>query len=112
MRMKMKWQKALGGIALASLLVGASAGAFAQDRDYDTWDTDRSGGVDYNEWSNNYDYNSTYSNWDTDRDGALTSDEWGQGMYNTYDRDRDGMLSEEEYDRFDRDTRDDGWRAN
>ncbi|MEH6671905.1 hypothetical protein [Halopseudomonas sp.] len=106
MQMKMNWQKVLGGIALASALAGASATASA---DYEAWDTDGDGFIEYSEWDAGYDYDPLYTTWDTDGDGMLTDDEWGTGLYNSYDADNDGVWSEEENAHFMDDAGEEGW---
>jgi len=107
--MNTKWQKTVGGIALATALAGGSAMTYAAETDYNTWDADKSGSVDYNEWGTRFDNDGMFSRWDADRDGMLTNDEYGQGVYNTYDRDKSGDWNEDEYNRFRDDSGDGGW---
>lgn len=107
--MNTKWQKAVGGIALATALVGGSTLAYAADMDYNTWDADKSGALDYNEWNAGFDNDTLFSRWDTDKDGTLSDDEYGQGLYNSYDRDKSGDWNEDEYNMFRDDAGDEGW---
>ena len=107
--MNIKWQKTVGGLAVAAALAGGSVMAYAADMDYNAWDADRSGSVDYNEWGTRFDNDGMFSRWDADRDGVLTNDEYGQGVYNTYDRDKSGDWNEDEYNRFRDDSDNEGW---
>ena len=107
--MNMKWQKAVGGIALAAALAGGSAMTYAADMDYNTWDAEKSGSVDYNVWDTGFDNQGMFSRWDADRNGTLSDEEYGQGVYNSYDRDKSGDWNEEEYNRFRDDAGDEGW---
>ena len=107
--MNTKWQKTIGGLAIAAALAGGSAMTYAAEMDYNTWDADKSGSVDYNEWGSRFDNDGMFSRWDSDRDGVLTNDEYGQGVYNTYDRDKSGDWNEDEYNRFRDDSDNEGW---
>ena len=42
-----------------------------------------------------------YATYDRNRDGGMDRDEFNYGRFNDYDRDRDGYLSREEYEEFD-----------
>ena len=75
--MNTKWQKAIGGLVVAAALAGGSAMTYAAEMDYNTWDADKSGSVDYNEWGSRFDNDGMFSRWDSDRDGVLTNDEYG-----------------------------------
>lgn len=103
------WQKVLGGIALASALVGGSAATYAADMDFNEWDADNSGVLDYNEWDTGFDNDSLYTDWDANDDGLLDNNEYGEGIYNSYDMDGDGSWNEEEYNTFQDDAGDGGW---
>ncbi len=107
--MNTKWQTALGGIALATALAGGSAMTYAADMDYKTWDADKSGSVDYNEWDSGFNSKEHFSRWDTDKNGSLSDKEYGEGLYHSYDRDKSGDLNEDEYNRFRDDAGDEGW---
>lgn len=105
--MHMNLKTALGGIALASALTGASAAAVAAEPI--AWDTDGDGMLEYAEWDTNYDYDPIYALWDTDKSGSLSNEEFGTGLFNSYDADGDGKLNKEEYAHFMDDAGDDGW---
>jgi len=71
---------------------------------YDTWDSDRNGMLDENEfdlgaseWPGDSDLGD-FAAWDTDRSGSLSEEEFYGGAYNVWDVDNDGMLSEAEFD--------------
>ena len=51
--MQTNLKKILGRIALASAFAGASTAAVA---DWEAWDTDGDGLIEYTEWDTNYDY--------------------------------------------------------
>ena len=107
--MNTKWHKTIGGLVVAAALAGGSAMTYAAEMDYNTWDADKSGSVDYNEWGSRFDNDGMFSRWDSDRDGVLTNEEYGQGVYNTYDRDKSGDWNEDEYNRFRDDSDNEGW---
>ena len=107
--MNTKWHKTIGGLVVAAALAGGSAMTYAAEMDYNTWDADKSGSVDYNEWGSRFDNDGMFSRRDSDRDGVLTNDEYGQGVYNTYDRDKSGDWNEDEYNRFRDDSDNEGW---
>ncbi|HDZ56059.1 MAG TPA: hypothetical protein ENI17_04530 [Pseudomonas xinjiangensis] len=109
MNTNMKWQKVLGGIALATALAGASATTYAADMDFGGWDTNSSGIVEYNEWGTAYDNDGMFTDWDGDSDGVLSNDEYDRGLYNSYDADGSGDWNEDEFKTFQDDAGDGGW---
>jgi len=104
--MQTNLKKILGRIALASAFAGASTAAVA---DWEAWDTDGDGLIEYTEWDTNYDYDPIYTSWDTDEDGLLSDDEWDTGLFNAYDADGDGVWNEDENAHFMDDAGDEGW---
>lgn len=109
MNTNMKWQKVVGGIALASALVGGSAATYAADIDFGGWDSNDSGVVEYNEWNSSFENDDLFADWDANEDGILSNDEYNQGLFNSYDTDGSGDWNEEEYNAFTDDTGDEGW---
>lgn len=107
--MNMKWHKAVGGIAVTMVLAGGSSMSYAADMDYRTWDANKSGTLEYNEWDTGFDNNGLFTTWDTDKDGSLSDEEYGQGVYNSYDRDKSGDWNEDEYNSFRDDAGEKGW---
>jgi hypothetical protein len=99
------------GTALALLLAAATSGCatgFGGDEEpgpdlslYDTWDADRNGMLDENEFAAGSAASlgdiGDFAAWDADRSGALSEDEFYGGAYNVWDVDGDDLLSEAEF---------------
>jgi len=106
--MKTTWQTALGGIALATSF-GISAPAFAEIGDFNEWDQDQSGVVEFNEWDAGFNDENTLTSWDSDSDGMLSNNEFGEGVFESYDADNSGDWNDEEYRAFSDDAGDGGY---
>jgi hypothetical protein len=97
-------------LLLAAATSGCATGAGGYEESganlslYDTWDADRNGMLDENEfdlgasrWPGDFDV-ADFTAWDTDRNGLVSEDEFYGGAYDVWDVDNDGMLSEAEFD--------------
>lgn len=107
--MKRNWIHAIGGTLVAFSLLGAG-GAFAQENNnFNDWDSDGSGAIDFEEWDAGFDDEGVFDSWDANDDNMLDDNEYGEGIYNTYDQDESGDLSEDEYGDFNDDAGDEGF---
>lgn len=99
------------GTAMALVLAAATSGCatgFGGSEEpgaelslYETWDTDRDGVVDEDEFevasAGDIGDIGDFADWDADRNGALSEDEFYSGAYDVWDADRNGLLSQDEF---------------
>ena len=87
---------------LAPLAFGIFAFAAAPaSADLLSLDGDGDGLISLNEYGTYEDR--TYDTYDANRDGVIDRDEYRAGNFRRYDRDRDGMFNEEERARYEED---------
>ncbi|WP_421684086.1 hypothetical protein HKW98_06630 [Stutzerimonas urumqiensis] len=104
--MKTNWQTILGGVTLAATM--AISAPVMAEAEFDEWDADNSGVLNFSEWDAGFNDENLMTGWDSDKDGMLSNDEYSQGIYNSYDADGSGDWNEEEYNGFADDSGDGG----
>ncbi|WP_120993743.1 hypothetical protein [Stutzerimonas urumqiensis] len=97
--MKATWQT-----AVCSLVLAGAFAAPAMASDFDAWDTDKSGGLSYQEWDAGFDEESLVKKWDDNGDNFISDKEFGENIYRAYDADESGDWKDDEYRTFERDS--------
>ncbi|WP_421684133.1 hypothetical protein HKW98_06880 [Stutzerimonas urumqiensis] len=93
--MKTTWQT-----AVCSLVLAGAFAAPAMADDFDAWDTDKSGGLSYQEWDAGFDEESLVKKWDDNGDSFISDKEFGENIYRSYDADKSSYWEENEYGVF------------
>lgn len=70
------------------------------DRDFNSFDTNRDGNIDNDEYYNAMRNSTYYSSFDANRDNKVDRNELGEGVFNEADQNRDGTLDQNEYKGF------------
>ncbi len=76
-----------------------SYGDYVND-DFNSYDTDKDGYLEYQEYYNSLGNSDYYSNWDKNKDNSLDSNEYSDMVFDSWDRDHNGYIDENEYNDY------------
>jgi len=96
-------------LAAAAFATSLAVAAPAAAQEFSEWDTDKSAGLNAEEFNAGFGENGVYDAWDANDDNNLTEDEFNAGVFGGYDRDDDGMIEEPEFGDYGDDIGDGGF---
>ena len=68
--------------------------------DFNSYDTDKDGYFEYQEYYNSFGNTDYYSNWDKNKDNSLDNNEYSDMVFDSWDRDHNGYIDENEYNDY------------
>lgn len=85
---------------LIATFLGASTCSFSQvSNSLNTYDTNRDGTLDRNEYGASWERERSFEYWDSDDDGLIENEEYTSGVRELYDYDGNQMIDRTEWDR-------------
>lgn len=77
-------------------------GDYANQDDFDRFDTDRSGDLSDTEWNQGFAESNWFGTYDEDQNQAVSGQEWSRANFSRWDRNNDGYLDEQEFQEYNR----------
>lgn len=72
-------------------------GNYVDEEDFDAWDVDGDGFLEYDEWNTGFADTEWFTTYDADATGTITETEWDEGLFGDWDTDDDDMVNLDEY---------------
>lgn len=77
-------------------------GEYVDRGDFDRFDTDQSGDLSTEEWTQGFSQSDWFTSYDTDQNRAISSEEWTRANFSRWDRNGDGVLDQQEFQAYNR----------